>query len=262
MGENVTRPARSHLGRRALRRFLLAGAALLAMTVFLLGAPLVLLALGNVSRSDWTQLSNVGQAYGGIAAVFGMLALVGVAASLVLQSRESAANRELVQRTIHSDLLLRALDDPQLRACWGPSRHGNGEQDRQHFYTNMIVSFWRSMFEIGKITEDQLRALSARMFASPPGRRYWSIAGLHQEAHYVAERDRKFVEILDREYARATADAGADEPPRTSPKRTPRNSVANAATIVALAAGLAGGTLISGALSMMRRRNRHRQSES
>lgn len=40
--------------------------------------------------------------------------------------------------------------------------------------------FWHSMFEIGKITEDQLHALSAQLFRGMPGRRYWSIAGSFQ----------------------------------------------------------------------------------
>lgn len=194
--------ANNHRGRRTLRYLLLTVTALLATAAFLVGAPFVLLALSNVNRSDWTQLSNVGQAYGGVAAMFGMLALIGVAASLVLQARESVANRELAQRTTHSDLLSKALDDPALRACWGPSFHGNDEQDRQHLYSNMIVSFWRSMFEIGKITEDQLGALSAQMFADAAGRRYWSIAGPHQRRHYITERDKRFVQILDKQYAR------------------------------------------------------------
>jgi hypothetical protein len=45
-----------------------------------------------------------------------MLGLVAVAGSLVLQSREIAVNRELTQRTIHTDLLSRALHEPKLNA--------------------------------------------------------------------------------------------------------------------------------------------------
>jgi hypothetical protein len=174
------------------------------MTAFLLCSPLALKALGGIGGSDWTELSSIGQAYGGVAAIFGMLALGGVTASLAIQSRDSAANRELHQRTLHTELLLRALDDPKLRECWGPSHHSDEEQDRQHFYTNTIVSFWRSMFEIGKITEDQLLALSTRMFSSPPGQRYWSIAGPHRGAHYLSDRDARFIEILNLAHAEAT----------------------------------------------------------
>src|SRR5215472_5806684 len=100
---------------RIARYLFLAGIALLATASFIIGTPFVLLAIGHIHPSDWLQFSNEGQAYGGIAAVFGMLALVGVVTSLVLQSRESAANRESAQRSIHKDLIFRALDDPELQ---------------------------------------------------------------------------------------------------------------------------------------------------
>jgi hypothetical protein len=155
----------------------LAAVAILIAAAFLAGTPFLLLVVGHVRPNDWAQFSNEGQAYGGIAAVLGMLALVGVGASLILQARDAATNRELTQRTIHAELLSKGLEDPALLACWGPSLHGDLDHDRQHIYTNMIVQFWRSMFEIGKITETQLHGLSAQMFAGAPGRKYWSIAG-------------------------------------------------------------------------------------
>lgn len=111
VGDSAARPSGDHRRRRTARRLLLAAAALLATAAFLIGTPFLLLAIGHVRHNDWTRFSNEGQAYGGIAAAFGMLALLGVAASLVLQSREAAANRELAQRTIQGDLLSRALDD-------------------------------------------------------------------------------------------------------------------------------------------------------
>jgi hypothetical protein len=114
--------------RRIVRRLFLAGTALLATAFFLIGTPFLLLAIGHIRHNDWTQFSNEGQTYGGIAAIFGMLALVGVAISLVLQSRDAAANRELAQRTVHADLLSRAFDDPGLLACWGLSYQG--DEDR------------------------------------------------------------------------------------------------------------------------------------
>jgi hypothetical protein len=239
--------------QHVIRRTLLAAAVLLAATGFILAVPFLLLAIGHIRHTDWTQFSSEAQTYGGIAAVFGMLALVGVAASLVLQSRETAANRELTQRTIHSDLLSRALDDPELHACWGPSLHGDVEHDRQHLYTNMIVQFWRSMFEMGKITPYQLGALSARMFTGAPGRRYWSIAGPFQKSHYLTDLDRKFVEILDEEHAKAkvkTPVAG-----RLKPTALSQTSIGDRSTIVTLTLGIVGGVVLSRAAAAARRRN-------
>jgi hypothetical protein len=253
VGESAARPSGDHRRRRTARRLFLAAAALLATAAFLIGTPFLLLAIGHVRPNDWTRFSNEGQAYGGIAAVIGMLALLGVAASLVLQSRDGAANRELAQRTIQGDLLSRALDDRELLACWGPSRHGDDQQDRQHIYTNLIVSFWRSMFEIGKITEDQLRVLSARMFAGAPGRRYWTIAGPHQESHYVTDRDRKFVQILDQEHAKATVSTHTAESPK--PEGAQSTLGGDHSTIAALALGIAVGAVLSGAVAVARHRS-------
>jgi Family of unknown function (DUF6082) len=250
VSEDTTQLVNDPGDRRTVRRLILAAGALLAIAVFLIGSPYLLLAIGHIRHSDWTKFSNEGQAYGGIAAVLGMLALVGVAASLVLQSREAAVGRELAQRTIHADLLSKALDDPGLRACWGPSRHGGDDQDRQHIYTNLIVSFWRSMFEIDKITEDQLRALSARMFANAPGRRYWSVAGPYQVSHYVAKQDRKFAAILDQEYTKASS--AAIKLPNPQPLE---HASADARPVVAaFMIGTVAGTFLSGAVAAVRHR--------
>jgi hypothetical protein len=184
--------------------------------------------------------SNEGQAYGGIAAVFGMLALLGVAASLVLQSRETAISRELAQRNLHTELLSKALDDPALLACWGPTLEG-GELDRQHIYTNMIVQFWRSMFEIGKVTEDQLRGLAAQMFAAEPGRRYWSAARAFHQIYYASGSDATFVEIMEHEYNAALARTATNPQPRV---RGSSLDDGGRSTASALALGLIGGAIL------------------
>jgi len=124
-----------------------------------------------------------------------------VPGGLILQSRQAAADFELAQRTIHTDLLAKAVDDPELRACQGSSIHGKLE--KKHFYTNSIVSFWASMFEIGKIGEDELRLLAGSMFPGAEGSRYSSIAApLRRSADGSGRRDRRFTAILDEEYLR------------------------------------------------------------
>lgn len=238
---------------RTARYLFLAVIALLATASFIIGTPFALLAISQILPHDWLQFSNEGQAYGGVAAVFGMLTLVGVVASLVLQSRESAANRESAQRSIHKDLLFRALDDPDLQACWGPLWDGDDIQGRQHIYTNLIVSFWRSMFEIGEITDDQLHALSATMFANTPGRIYWSIAGPHQKIHYLSSRDRRFIQILEQEYIEATAKKdSSSQSGKAKRDGAPPISPSVASTGVAVIAGLAGGAVIAGFVSIIK----------
>jgi hypothetical protein len=48
-----------------------------------------------------------------------VFALAGVAASLVLQARESKANPEQASRLIHTDPLKMAMDDRAWLECWG-----------------------------------------------------------------------------------------------------------------------------------------------
>jgi hypothetical protein len=188
------------------------------MFLIIVGTPFLLLAIAHIGTDDWPLLSDVGQAYGGISAAVGTLALLGVVVSIMLQSREFNLTRQMVNRTIHAELLFRALDDPSLRACWGPSPHGAVDKDRQHLYSNLVVAFWRSMFDIGAMTEQQLRPLAAEMFAAEPGRRYWSVAGQYQLAYYNEPRDRSFIAILSEEYDKALAatSAGAGDQPRES----------------------------------------------
>ncbi|MFI6938476.1 DUF6082 family protein [Streptomyces sp. NPDC050418] len=180
----------------------------------MLGTPYVLAALHGLHGDAWRDAGEVAGVYGGVATILGMLALAGVAGSLLLQAREGAANREVAQRSFHTELILRAIDDPALRACWGPLPQED-EEARQHLYTNLIVTFWRSMFEIGKITDDQLRLLAAQLFAGTPGRRYWALAGPAMSAQYTRKRDREFLLILQLACDRASV--SASPPAGTAP---------------------------------------------
>jgi hypothetical protein len=244
--EHIRQPTLRHKQMRIVQWSSIAIATLLMVAAFLFGTPFVLLAIAHIRPKDWAQLSNEGQAYGGIAAAFGMLALIGVVASLILQSRESAANREFFQRTIHNDLMSRTLDDEALRSCWGPAMYKNDEQERQHIYTNLIFSFWHAMFEVGKLDEHDLRDAAERIFDSAPGRRYWSISGPHRiRFHSSSRRDVRFNQILEQEYMKALARKpalGPSEAASRSPRRIPAKHRSMIRTLIF---GAATGALIS-----------------
>ncbi|MFF7977300.1 DUF6082 family protein [Streptomyces sp. NPDC007905] len=177
---------------------------IISLPAFLLLAPFALLAISHVGPHSWQKLNDVAGTYGGLATVFSMLALAGVVVSLVLQAHDTAINRVMTHRSMHSELLSKALDDPALRACWGPLT-GNDDQDRQHIYTNLIFSFWRSMFEIGMIQDEELHALCAQVFIAEPARGYWARVSEHHREHHESDRDKRFTRILDEEYERARA---------------------------------------------------------
>ncbi|MFJ9130356.1 DUF6082 family protein [Streptomyces sp. NPDC102340] len=157
----------------------------------------MLILVAHFEPTGWSRLSDIADVYGGVATAFSILALLGVVVSLVVQSRDAVVNRELTHRSMHSELLSKALEDPELRACWGPIT-GDDRKDRQHLYTNLIFSFWRSMFEIRLIDESELAALVTEVFAAEPARRYWSGVRVHHHREHADQ----FVKIVDREYLR------------------------------------------------------------
>jgi Family of unknown function (DUF6082) len=144
---------------------------------------------------------------------------------------------------------LKALDDPDLLACWGSSLQGDFKRDRQHSYNNLIVTFWTSMFEIGMLTDDVIRHLAADMFQTVPGRRYWSVAGRFRTA-LSSGRQGRFVEIMHEEYEKAAAIPVVDS---LKTKTLPPTQSHNGSTLGALALGLVGGALLGTGLNAIRR---------
>ncbi|MEV0403016.1 DUF6082 family protein [Actinoallomurus sp. NPDC050550] len=178
--------------------------ALAAVSILLVAiSPLVLDLFGG-NAGSWARRGNIGQTYGAAAALLSVLALVGVGVSLVLQARESKANREQASRLIHTDLLKMAMDDPAYLECWGPYYSTDDPvETRQALYVNMIVSYWESRYELGQLTETHLREAAAHMFRAAPGRRFWADARSIRVGTVESRKARRFHRILDEEYLKA-----------------------------------------------------------
>lgn len=194
-------------GIRGAPRYLVPALALLLIVIavgLVALSPFALDVFGN-SRA-WTERSEIGQTYGAAAALLSVLALVGISVSLILQAREAKAAREHASRVTHSELLQMAIEDPVYRECWGPVDHSRSERElQQHIYTNLIVSYWQSRFELGMFSEAHLRAGASEMFAAVPGRRFWAATRNVRRETAQTRRARRFHRILDEEYDRAIA---------------------------------------------------------
>lgn len=167
-------------------------------------SPMALARLPVGEDADWTRLSNIGQTYGAASAVLSVLALGGVAVSLVLQHRESKAAREQNLRALHADLFKKALDEEIYLECWGPIGTSTDRTwYRQHIYLNLIVSHWQLMWELGALTEVHLRLAARGIFAGPLGLRFWGEARLIRPAAEKGRRARAFHQILEQEYQQA-----------------------------------------------------------
>jgi Family of unknown function (DUF6082) len=238
--------------RRLIVRYIVWGAAaLLAVAAFVVATPYVFAAVGRIHPGDWTQFSNEGQAYGGVAAVIGMLAIAGVVVSLILQVRESTAGQVQMERTFHADLLNRAFDDPELVECWGIP-YGDTSELKQAGYVNMIVSHWFAMFEIGRKKETDLHRLAADVFSGMPARDYWPGARatwLEPPTH----KNLRFVAIMDEEYELAVARGPAARWPS---RKTPAPWGNGERTMIgALVVGsVCGAAIAGGAAAILRGR--------
>ncbi|GGS47925.1 hypothetical protein GCM10010156_03360 [Planobispora rosea] len=183
-------------------------------------SPLALDVLG-AQADNWEHLSLIGQTYGAASTLLSVLALIGVAISLVLQAREAKSDREQTLRMLHTDLMKMAMEDPLYRRAWGPFfESDDSDIPREHMYVNLIISQWSMEYELGAITEDHLRSIARVLFSGPAGRRYWTNVRDLRVTSTSTRRERRFHRILDEEF-RATGETPPSPPAASSPPPPP-----------------------------------------
>lgn len=82
---------------------------IVVLSIGLIGASPFALDAFRGSTSYWNRLSAIGQTYGAASAVLSVLAVIGVAVTLVLQARDSRALRLQAIRESHIRLLEMAM---------------------------------------------------------------------------------------------------------------------------------------------------------
>ncbi|OHV66823.1 hypothetical protein BCD48_35640 [Pseudofrankia sp. BMG5.36] len=180
-------------------------------------APIILTAVRGQSK-DWNELSDIATTYGAAAALLSVLALAGVAVSLVFQARETKASRDQALRSLHVDLLRMAMDDEVYRRCWGDFfDSADPEEQRAQLYVNMIFSHWELMFELNALTEVALREAARIVLAGSDGRRFWEGSRDIRAKSASTRRKRRFHEIVDGEYLRLPPPTSAPTPGPSPP---------------------------------------------
>jgi uncharacterized membrane protein len=155
-------------------------------------------------RINWLQLSNIGQTYGAVSALLSSFALVGIAVSLLYQSRDNQNAREQTTRNLQFELIRMAMEDPSLMtaggAPWDLDIPSDSSSIRQFLYIQLWVSFLGGNFTIGELPESAVRHIAAHeLFRSEAGRNYWAAVGQVQMANSRGRR-KVFFRILDDEY--------------------------------------------------------------
>ncbi|WP_433177405.1 DUF6082 family protein [Actinoallomurus sp. CA-150999] len=173
------------------------------LSVGLIGVSPLALDVFHGSASHWNRLSSIGQTYGAASAVLSVLAVIGVAVTLVLQARDSRAIRLQAIRESHTRLLEMAMNDPELNKVWGPSGLSDPfVQQRQSMYANMIISQWEMSYATHSLTDDHLRLLAAEFLSGAIGRDFWALAHRARLDTSESKLNRRFHEIIDKEYQR------------------------------------------------------------
>ncbi|MET7329649.1 DUF6082 family protein [Nonomuraea sp. NPDC005650] len=218
--------------------------ALLGGTLLLLSPLAASILAESIPGLDWVLLSNIGQAYGSVAALLTALSLVGVMVSTLIQARSVRLASEQTWRLTQLELAKLVIDDPKLVQFEGTPWRGP-EDDlplRLRILTNLWLEQWRSMHNFGLMDDAEIRRLASGLFEGEAGRRHWME---HSEGYRADQRNvrtRTFPRILDEELAHATRVAAVpiSLPKTSSPKR---RWCAVAATGAALAVGVAIGRL-------------------
>lgn len=193
----------------SLRRFfpvVLLATGLIAIIGLVVLSPFALTELADF-KINWLKLSNVGQTYGAVSALLSSFALVGIAVSLLYQSRDNQNAREQTTRNLQFELIRMAMGDPSLMtasgAPWDLDIPPDSSSIRQFLYVQLWVSFLGGNFTIGELPESAVRHIAGHeLFRSEAGRNYWAAVGQVQTANSSGRRKR-FFHILDDEYRKA-----------------------------------------------------------
>lgn len=170
MSNNQAMDVRQAYLRRGLAVVAFAAAAVIAVVAVVVASPWLMKSVAEGS-DDWHELSDVGQAYGGVSAILSGLAFCGIAVSLLLQWRQVRLTRTMTERERHFDLVQMAMDDPSLLFT---DRPGITLADRRkRMYINLWVSHWAMLWQTGSLDRTSLRDLLDDIFRNELARAWW-----------------------------------------------------------------------------------------
>jgi len=174
--------------------------------VFILISPLLVSVAADFKpgRHTWADLANVGQAFGGAAAVVSALALAGIAGSLVLQWRQTRAEQIFAIRERHFELVRLGIERPELIQALGA--RSDPTQAVIFAYASLWMGHWASHWDLGVIDEKSLRPILRDFFKSPQIREWWNEYGREWSSFTTAKRLR-FVQIINHEWSAAVESA-------------------------------------------------------
>ncbi|MFE7777941.1 DUF6082 family protein [Streptomyces sp. NPDC057445] len=181
---------------------LAAAVGVLALVAF---APYVLMRIAPPMGDDWNRLSDIGQTYAAVAAILSALAVAGVGVSLLIQSRQARVEQWQAVRGFQKELLVMAMDNPIYREAWGEMGGLEGEEWQRQTYTRLVLHYLWAGADTGAVPWKSLPRIAANTFRVESNRRVWARMRQGWLVEARSSRERRFVEIFDREYQAALA---------------------------------------------------------
>jgi len=189
-------PDRKTAGVGVLALSMIVFVATLAVVV---ASPIILEGVYPASR-DYSVAGDVGQAYGGASAVVAAVALLVVAASVLLQYRQHAAQRADLHDQFNEELVSLAMESPKYRQCWGARVSPLDIDEDLFYYCSKIVKMWMQAWELRRIDEQQARDYLKNFFDSEIPRLFWESHGdWHRRGVLRSPADR-FRELINEEF--------------------------------------------------------------
>jgi hypothetical protein len=122
-------------------RILAAAAAGVGILALILVSPLLLCEITQGNSIDWQKLSDAGQTYGAASALLSAVALIGVSASLLVQTRQDKVERIRMVRERHIELIQMILSDLKVYA---PATGVNvrSQSEANEYQSRIMVTLW------------------------------------------------------------------------------------------------------------------------
>lgn len=135
-----------------------------------------------------------------------IIALAGVALSLLMQRKQTRISQVQASRTMRLELVKPALDDPELLAAWGYREGTAAAEARLRAYTNLVFAYLLTAFDLGTITEPELRSEMTQKFESDNIRDFWKNSRQAYLEPSFQPRERLFARIVDDAYRAALSE--------------------------------------------------------
>jgi hypothetical protein len=171
--------------------------------------------------------------------------------ALLVQIKDARISQENYARNFHLDLVRLALEDESLRASLPNLAMGKSSDERSLMYANLWMTYWRTVYVIKYITEQELRMQLENYFSGEAGRKTWDSSRAYYLAGAGDRQMRRFNDIVEDEYFKASA-RHATRPANAVIVSRTRGRETRKLHLIA-----AGTGIVLGFAAIWHRRNRH-----